>query len=143
MLTRIDHVGQAVRDLDAAIALHERLGMRLVHRETNAEQGVEEAMMAVGDSGSCVQLLAPLSDDSPVGKFLARSGEGVQQVAYGTDDVVAESARLREQGMTLLYDEPRAGTAGSKVNFIHPRSTGGVLVELVEAAPSADEGPTS
>ena len=140
MLTRIDHVGQAVRDLDAAIALHERLGMRLAHREVNVEQGVEEAMMAVGDSGSHVQLLAPLSDDSPVGRFLARHGEGVQQVAYGTDDVAAESARLREQGMTLLYDEPRTGTAGSKVNFIHPRSTGGVLVELVEAAPSDDEG---
>ena len=140
MLTRIDHVGQAVRDLDAAIALHERMGLRLAHRETNEEQGVEEAMMAVGDSGSYVQLLAPLSDDSPIGKFLARSGEGVQQVAYGVDDVAEVSRQLREQGMTLLYDEPKGGTAGSKVNFVHPKSTGGVLVELVQAAPGGLEG---
>jgi methylmalonyl-CoA/ethylmalonyl-CoA epimerase len=135
MLTGIDHVGLAVHDLDAAIAFYERVfGMRLVHREVNEEQGVREAMLAVGDSGSCVQLLAPLSDDSPIGRFLARNGEGIQQVAFGVDDIEAASDRLRAAGVRLLYDAPRRGTAGSRINFVHPKDAGGVLVELVEAA---------
>ncbi len=135
MLTRIDHVGLAVRDLDEAIAFYARaFGVHVVHEEVNEEQGVREAMLAVGDSGACIQLLAPLRPDSPIGKFLERSGEGIQQVAYGVDDIDAASAQLREQGVRLLYDEPRRGTAGSRVNFVHPKDAMGVLVELVEAA---------
>jgi methylmalonyl-CoA/ethylmalonyl-CoA epimerase len=135
MLTRIDHVGLAVHDLDAAIAFYETtFGMRVVHQEVNEEQGVREAMLAVGDSGSCIQLLAPLSPESTIAKFLDRHGEGIQQVAYGVDDIEATSAQLRSLGVRLLYDEPRRGTAGSRVNFVHPKDAGGVLVELVEAA---------
>jgi len=136
MLTRIDHVGLAVRDLEAAIAFYENtFGMRVVHQEVNEEQGVREAMLAVGDSGSCNQLLAPLTPDSTIAKFLDRSGEGIQQVAYGVDDIDAASAELRARGLRLLYDAPRRGTAGSRVNFVHPKDAGGVLVELVEAGP--------
>jgi methylmalonyl-CoA/ethylmalonyl-CoA epimerase len=136
MLTRIDHVGLAVHDLDAAIAFYENtFGLRVVHQETNEEQGVREAMLAVGDSGSCIQLLAPLTPDSTIAKFLDRSGEGIQQVAYGVDDIDAASAELRARGLRLLYDAPRRGTAGSRVNFVHPKDAGGVLIELVEAAP--------
>jgi methylmalonyl-CoA/ethylmalonyl-CoA epimerase len=132
----IDHVGIAVADLDAAIAMYEgAFGMRCVHTEVNEEQGVREAMLAVGDSGSYLQLLAPLSAESPIGKFLDRNGPGIQQMAYRVDSVDAVSEHLRAQGMRLLYDEPRAGTAGSRVNFVHPKSAGGVLVELVEPAP--------
>jgi methylmalonyl-CoA/ethylmalonyl-CoA epimerase len=141
LLTRIDHVGIAVRDLDAAIEFHTRVfGMRVVHQEVNEEQGVREAMLAVGDSGACIQLLAPLRADSPVGRFLERSGEGVQQVAYGVDDIESASAELRAAGLRLLYDAPKHGTAGSRVNFIHPKDAGGVLVELVEAAAAEDAG---
>jgi methylmalonyl-CoA/ethylmalonyl-CoA epimerase len=136
MLTRIDHVGLAVHDLEAAIAFYENtFGMRVVHQEVNEEQGVREAMLAVGDSGSCIQLLAPLTPDSTIAKFLDRSGEGIQQVAYGVDDIDAASAELRARGLRLLYDAPRRGTAGSRVNFVHPKDAGGVLVELVEARP--------
>ena len=135
MITKIDHVGIAVRDLDAAIAFYARMfGFRAIHTETNEEQGVREAMLAIADSGSCIQLLAPLRDDSPIGKFLEQRGEGIQQVAYTVTDIDAECARLRGQGVRLLYEEPRPGTAGSKINFIHPRDAGGVLVELVEPA---------
>ena len=137
MLTRIDHVGLAVHDLDASIAFYENtFGMRVVHQEVNEEQGVREAMLAVGDSGSCIQLLAPLTPDSTIAKFLDRSGEGIQQVAYGVDDIDAASAELRARGLRLLYDAPRRGTAGSRVNFVHPKDAGGVLVELVEAGPA-------
>jgi methylmalonyl-CoA/ethylmalonyl-CoA epimerase len=135
MLTRIDHVGMAVLDLDAAIAFYERIfDVRVVHQEVNEEQGVREAMLAVGDSGSCIQLLAPLDESSTIAKFLGRHGEGVQQVAFGVDDIDAVSAQLRERGVRLLYDDPKRGTAGSRVNFVHPKDAGGVLVELVEAA---------
>jgi len=135
-ITAIDHVGIAVADLDAAIELYtSAYGMTCVHTEVNEEQGVREAMMAVGDSGSFIQLLAPLSADSPIGKFLERSGPGIQQMAYRTDDVEALGDKLRGQGMRLLYDAPKTGTAGSKVNFVHPKSAGGVLVELVEPGP--------
>jgi len=136
MLTAIDHVGLAVRDLDQAIAFYRRtFDVQVVHEEVNEEQGVREAMLAVGSSGSCIQLLAPLRPDSPIGRFLDRSGEGVQQVAYRVEDVGAVSAVLRERGMRLLYDEPRRGTAGSLVNFVHPKDAMGVLVELVQPAP--------
>ena len=132
----IDHVGIAVADLDAAIAMYETsFGMRCVHTEVNEEQGVREAMLAVGDSGSYLQLLAPLSPDSTIGKFLDTHGPGMQQMAYRVSDLDAVSEHLRAQGMRLLYDEPRTGTAGSRVNFVHPKSAGGVLVELVEPAP--------
>jgi methylmalonyl-CoA/ethylmalonyl-CoA epimerase len=142
MLTRIDHVGVAVRDLEAAIALYENVfGVHVVHQEVNEEQGVREAMLAVGDSGSYIQLLAPLSDDSPIGKFLARHGEGIQQVAYGVADIDAASAELRAAGVRLLYDEPRRGTRGSRINFIHPKDAGGVLVELVESPQEGRAAP--
>ncbi|BCB82024.1 methylmalonyl-CoA epimerase [Phytohabitans flavus] len=134
-LLRIDHVGVAVADLDEAIDFYARVfGMRCVCRETNEQQGVEEAMLAVGPdpSGGQLQLLAPLSPTSTIAKFLERHGPGVQQVAYTVTDVEAASARLRERGMRLLYDEPLRGTGGSRINFVHPKDAGGILVELVE-----------
>jgi methylmalonyl-CoA/ethylmalonyl-CoA epimerase len=135
-ITAIDHVGIAVPDLDAAIEHYTTAyGMTLVHEEVNEEQGVREAMMAVGDSGSYLQLLSPLSSDTTIGKFLDKSGPGIQQMAYRVDSIDEVSEHLRAQGMKLLYDEPRTGTAGSRVNFVHPKSAGGVLVELVEPAP--------
>jgi methylmalonyl-CoA/ethylmalonyl-CoA epimerase len=135
LFTAIDHVGIAVRDLDEAIAFYrDTFGMELAHEEVNEEQGVREAMMAVGGSGSHVQLLAPLTPESTIAKFLERSGPGVQQVAYRVEDVEAVSAVLRERGLRLLYDEPRRGTSNSRVNFVHPKDAGGVLVELVQPA---------
>ena len=135
LFTHIDHVGIAVADLDAAIAFYRDIyGMICLHEEVNEEQGVREAMMAVGSSGSCIQLLAPLSPDSPIGKFLARSGPGIQQMAYRVEDIDAVCATLRERGVRLLYDVPKRGTSDSRVNFIHPKDAGGVLVELVEPA---------
>jgi methylmalonyl-CoA/ethylmalonyl-CoA epimerase len=136
-LRRLDHVGIAVPDLDAAIAYHQDVfGMRCVHQETNEEQGVREAMLAVGadDTGGSVQLLAPLRPDSPIATFLERRGPGVQQVAYAVADLDVTCARLRERGVRLLYDTPKRGTAGSRINFVHPKDAGGVLVELVEPA---------
>jgi methylmalonyl-CoA/ethylmalonyl-CoA epimerase len=142
MLTRIDHVGLAVHDLDEAIAFYARtFDVHVVHEEVNEEQGVREAMLDVGGSGSCIQLLAPLSPESPIARFLDRSGQGVQQVAYGVDDIDAVSDDLRGKGVRLLYDQARRGTAGSRVNFVHPKDAMGVLVELVEAAPDADGSP--
>ncbi len=135
-IQRIDHVGIAVPDLDAAIELYEKAyGMRCVHVEVNEEQGVREAMMEVGSSGSYVQLLSPLSPDTTIGKFLDKNGPGIQQMAYRVDSIDEVCDHLRSQGMRLLYDEPKTGTAGSRVNFIHPKSSGGVLVELVEPGP--------
>lgn len=137
LFTAIDHVGVAVPDLDEAIAFYtSTYGMRMLHEETNEEQGVREAMMAVGDSGSCIQLLAPLTPASTIAKFLDRSGPGIQQLAYRVTDLDAVSATLRERGLRLLYDVPRRGTNNSRVNFIHPRDAGGILVELVEPAAS-------
>lgn len=133
-LRRLDHVGVAVPDLDAAIEFYERVfGMRCVHRETNEEQGVREAML---DPGS-LQLLAPLRDDSPIARFLDRHGPGVQQIAYEVADLDTACARLRAQGLRLLYEHPKRGTAGSRINFIHPKDAGGILVELVEPAGTA------
>jgi methylmalonyl-CoA/ethylmalonyl-CoA epimerase len=138
----IDHAGVAVPDLDAAIELYSTaLGMTLVHQETNEEQGVREAMMSVGGdadpTGACIQLLAPLNDESTIAKFLDRSGPGLQQLALRVRDVEEVSAILRERGQRLLYDAPRRGTANSRVNFVHPKDAGGVLVELVEPAADA------
>ena len=138
----IDHVGVAVPDLDEAIAFYrDAFGMEVTHQEDNEDQGVREAMVAVGGSGSSIQLLAPLSDQSAIARFLERSGPGLQQVAYRVADIEQVSAVLRERGLRLLYDEPRRGTAGSRINFVHPKDAGGVLVELVEPAPSAAPDP--
>jgi len=136
-LLRIDHVGIAVPDLDRALDFYARtFGLRCVHQETNHEQGVREAMLAVGPDpdGPRVQLLAPASPESPIAKFLDRGGPGVQQLAYTVRDVEATGAALRARGVRLLYDTPRRGTAGSRINFVHPKDAGGVLVELVEPA---------
>jgi methylmalonyl-CoA/ethylmalonyl-CoA epimerase len=141
LFSAIDHVGIAVPDLDEAIAFYrDTFGMEVTHEETNEEQGVREAMVAVGDSGSCIQLLAPLYPESTIAKFLDRSGPGLQQLAYRVTDVDEVSAVLRERGVRLLYDAPRRGTAGSRINFVHPKDAGGVLVELVEPATGAARG---
>jgi methylmalonyl-CoA/ethylmalonyl-CoA epimerase len=140
LFTGIDHVGIAVPDLDAATAFYrDTFGMRVLHEETNTEQGVREAMVgftdpdeAPGAQPACVQLLAPLDESSTIAKFLDRSGPGLQQLAYRVDDIERVCATLRERGLRLLYDEPRRGTAGSRVNFVHPKDAGGVLVELVQ-----------
>lgn len=137
-LLRIDHVGIAVADLDAAIEFYGRVfGMACVHVEENTEQGVREAMLAVGPTadGGCVQLLAPLSAESTIAKFLDRNGPGIQQVAYTVADVEVAAAALRERGVRVLYETSRRGTAGSRVNFVHPKDAGGVLIELVQPAP--------
>ena len=137
LLVCIDHVGVAVPDLDEAIAFYsETFGMAVRHRETNAEQGVREAMLSVGDddAAACIQLLAPVDERSTIAKFLDRNGPGLQQLAYRVTDVEQVSAVLRERGLRLLYDEPRRGTADSPINFVHPKDAGGVLVELVEPA---------
>jgi methylmalonyl-CoA/ethylmalonyl-CoA epimerase len=137
----IDHVGVAVPDLDEAIAFYaDAFGMRVQHQETNEDQGVREAMVAVGDSGTCVQLLAPIDETSTIARFLDRSGPGLQQLAYRVTDIEQVSAVLRRRGLRLLYDEPRPGTAGSRVNFVHPKDAGGVLVELVEPAVHTSSG---
>jgi methylmalonyl-CoA/ethylmalonyl-CoA epimerase len=135
LFTKIDHVGIAVADLDEAIAFYrDTFGIASVHEEVNEEQGVREAMLAVGDGSTRIQLLAPLSPSSTIAKFLDRNGPGVQQVAYTVEDIEAVSATLRERGMRLLYDQPRRGTSDSRVNFVHPKDAGGVLVELVQPA---------
>ena len=133
LFTAIDHVGVAVSDLDQAIAYYQDVfGMPLVHEESNPDQGVREAMMGVGNSGGCVQLLAPLSDESPIAKCLDRNGPGLQQVAYRVDDIDDVSETLRSRGVRLLYGEARPGTDGARINFVHPKDAGGVLVEIVE-----------
>ncbi len=133
----LDHVGIAVPDLDAAIEWYaQTLGLEATHTETNEEQGVREAMLhAPGDaSGAAVQLLAPLHESSTIAKFIDRNGPGLQQVAYRVTDVEDTAAKLREKGVRLLYDAARRGTADSRVNFVHPKDAGGVLVELVQPA---------
>ncbi|MEP6666568.1 MAG: methylmalonyl-CoA epimerase [Nocardioidaceae bacterium] len=135
LITAIDHVGIAVRDLDEAIAFYaENFGFSVVREEVNEDQGVREAMLAVGESGSCLQLLAPLAPDSVLTRFLDRSGPGIQQLAYRVTSIDDAMAAVAAQGMRLLYDAPHQGTAGSRINFIHPKDAGGVLVELVEPA---------
>jgi methylmalonyl-CoA/ethylmalonyl-CoA epimerase len=138
-VTAVDHVGVAVPDLDEAIAFYrDTLGFELTHTETNEPQGVREAMMrAPGDGGAgpAVQLLAPLSPDSAVGKFIDRKGPGLQQFAVRVTDIDAAAEVLRAKGLRVLYDEARPGTANSRTNFVHPKDAGGVLIELVEPAP--------
>jgi methylmalonyl-CoA/ethylmalonyl-CoA epimerase len=138
LVTAIDHVGIAVPDLDAAIAwYHDHLGMIVVHEEINPEQGVREAMLAVRGApvGSAqIQLMAPLDDTCTIAKFLDKRGPGIQQIAARVSDLDTLSERLRAQGVRLLYDVPRRGTSNSRINFIHPKDAGGVLVELVEPA---------
>jgi methylmalonyl-CoA epimerase len=133
MLSAIDHIGIAVDDLEAAIARYrDELGMPLVHRETVADQGVEAVLLDVGDSH--VELLAPLSPDTAVGKFLTRRGGGLHHVAYRVESVSDTLTALAEQGMRLIDQTPRTGIRGSRVAFIHPSSTGGVLTEIVQPA---------
>ena len=136
LVTAVDHVGIAVPDLDAAIAwYHDYLGMILVHEEINEDQGIREAMLSVRGApvGSAqVQLMAPLDESSVIAKFLGKRGPGIQQLAYRVSDLETLTERLRDQGIRLLYDRPRRGTANSRINFIHPRDAGGVLIELVE-----------
>ncbi len=140
LVTAIDHVGIAVPDLEAAKKwYHDHLGMIVLHEEVNEEQGVIEAMLSVRGApvGSAqIQLLAPLNESSTIAKFIDNRGPGLQQLAYRTSDIDALSERLREQGVRLLYDAPRRGTADSRINFVHPKDAGGVLIELVE--PAAD-----
>jgi methylmalonyl-CoA/ethylmalonyl-CoA epimerase len=133
--SKVDHVGIAVPDLDAAIAFYrETFGIVSVHEEVNEDQGVREAMLAVGDGATRIQLLAPLTADSVIAKFIDRNGPGLQQVAFTVDDVEAVADMLRAQGIRVLYETARGGTAGSRVNFVHPKDAGGVLIELVEPA---------
>ena len=138
LVTAIDHVGIAVPDLDAAIAwYHDHLGMIVVHEEINAEQGVREAMLSVRGAprdSAQIQLMAPLNDTCTIAKFIDKRGPGIQQLAYRVSDIDALSDRLRAHGVRLLYDAPRRGTANSRINFVHPKDAGGVLVELVEPA---------
>ena len=132
MFGRIDHIGVAVDDLDEAIALYGQLGMPVQHRETVEEQGVEAVLLGVGQSH--VELLRPLGPDTAVGRFLERSGPGLHHVAYGTDDIQSALDDVRSAGLQLIDEQPRIGIRGSRVAFLHPKSTGGVLTELVEAA---------
>jgi methylmalonyl-CoA/ethylmalonyl-CoA epimerase len=138
LVTAIDHVGIAVPDLDAAIAWYsEHLGMVSTHEEVNEDQGVREAMLSFPGTSSdaaALQLLAPLNEESTIAKFIGRNGPGLQQLAYRVTDVDEISSELRARGVRLLYDAPRRGTADSRINFIHPKDAGGVLVELVEPA---------
>ena len=136
----VAHVGYAVPNLDDAIKFHtEVLGWRVLHRETNQEQGVEEAMIGTGDQlaeNAQVQLLAPLNEQSTIAKWIERNGGkgGIQQVAYRVADLDKVSEVLRERGVRLLYDAPKRGTGGSRINFAHPKDVGGILLELVEPA---------
>ena len=133
MLSTIDHVGVAVEDIEAAVALYrDTLGMPLVHRETVTEQGVEAALLDVGDGH--IELLAPLGPDTPVGKFLSKRGPGLHHVAYRVPDADGALNQLAAAGMRLIDETPRIGIRGSRVAFLHPASTGGVLTEIVEPA---------
>ena len=133
MFARIDHIGVAVEDLDASIALYETtFGMKLVHRETVTEQGVEAVLLDVGENH--VELLAPLGPDTPVGKFLAKKGPGLHHVAYQTDDIESALASLKEAGTRLIDESPRTGIRNSRVAFLHPGASGSVLTEIVQPA---------
>jgi methylmalonyl-CoA epimerase len=133
VLGRIDHVGVAVQDMDAALTLYrDTLGLPLAHRETVEEQGVDAALLDVGESH--VELLAPLGPETPVGRYLARQGPGLHHVAYAVDDIDAELGRLRDAGLRLIDESPRVGIRDSRVAFVHPGAVGGVLTELVQPA---------
>ncbi|WP_150244975.1 methylmalonyl-CoA epimerase [Nocardiopsis quinghaiensis] len=137
-LTRLDHVGIACRDLDASIAFYRSTyGFEVAHEEVNEEQGVREAMLRINgtdDGGATyLQLLEPVREDSPVAKFLERNGEGVHHIAFGTADVAGSATGVGEHGVRVLDSRPRAGTAGSRIVFLHPKDCGGVLTELVQS----------
>ncbi|HKF83493.1 MAG TPA: methylmalonyl-CoA epimerase [Solirubrobacterales bacterium] len=133
MFGRIDHIGVAVEDIDAALALYEEgFEMKLAHRETVESQGVEAVLLDVGEGH--VELLAPLGSDTPVGKYMAKNGPGLHHVAYAVDDVDAALKGIAAAGIQLIDSEPRVGIRDSRVAFLHPRSTGGVLTEIVEPA---------
>ncbi|MEI7716813.1 MAG: methylmalonyl-CoA epimerase [Mycobacterium sp.] len=136
LVTAVDHVGIAVPDLDAAIAwYHDHLGMILVHEEVNDDQGIREAMLAARGAPagtSQIQLMAPIDGSSTIAKFIDKRGPGIQQLAVRTADLDGLSEHLRSQGVRLVYEAPRRGTANSRINFIHPKDAGGVLIELVE-----------
>jgi len=138
LLTRIDHVGIAVRNLDESVSFYEAaFGLTVAGRETNEAQGVREAMLHVAESGagsSYVQLLEPLAADTPVGKFLDSRGEGVHHIGYGVVDVAVALEQLRADGIRLVDERPRHGSLGASIAFLHPKSVGGVLTELVQAA---------
>jgi methylmalonyl-CoA/ethylmalonyl-CoA epimerase len=136
MFDRIDHVGVAVSNLDAATALYEgTLGMPMAHRERVESQGVEAALLDIGDGH--VELLQPLGADTAVGKFIERRGEGLHHVAYAVDDIEATLERLRGAGLELIDEQPRVGIRGSRVAFVHPKATGSVLTEIVEPGEEA------
>jgi methylmalonyl-CoA/ethylmalonyl-CoA epimerase len=133
MFARVDHIGVAVEDLDASIALHEQTyAMTLVHREVIEEQGVEAVLLDVGENH--VELLRPLAPATPVGRFLERRGAGLHHVAYQVDDIEAALATLRDRGVRLIDEAPRTGIRKSRVAFLHPSASGGVLTEIVEPA---------
>jgi methylmalonyl-CoA epimerase len=130
---RIDHIGVAVEDIDAALELYrDSFGMELAHRETVELQGVEAVLLDVGDGH--VELLAPLGPDTPVGKFMAKNGAGLHHVAYAVDDIDAALEKLSAAGLRLIDSKPRVGIRDSRVAFLHPKATGGVLTEIVEPA---------
>lgn len=133
MFGEIDHIGVAVEDLDEAVALYkDRLGMREQHRETVEEQGVHAVLLEIGVSH--VELIAPIGPEGAVARFLERNGPGLHHVAYRTDDIDAELERLKAAGMRMIDERPRIGIQGSRVAFAHPKSTGGVLTEIVQPA---------
>ena len=141
VLTRIDHVGIACRDLASAVAFYEStFGLIVASREENSEQGVREALLRVADApagASYVQLLEPLGPDTPVGRFLARHGEGVHHIGYGVTDIEAALASIGAAGVRLIDARPRHGSMGASIAFLHPKDVGGVLTELVQAPQSA------
>jgi methylmalonyl-CoA/ethylmalonyl-CoA epimerase len=143
-LLGLDHVGIAVPDLEDAIGFYrDLLGLQVVHREDNLEQQVAEVMLKSGDAGPTgnqLQLLMPMAENSVLNRFLLRRGPGLHHVAYAVSDVRSASSILRQRGVRVLYDAPRVGTRGSQINFVHPKDTGGVLLELVEWAAADPHG---
>ncbi|WP_328583551.1 methylmalonyl-CoA epimerase [Streptomyces sp. NBC_00370] len=140
MLTRIDHIGIACYDLEATVEFYRSTyGFEVFHTETNEEQGVKEAMLKINETSdggaSYLQLLEPIREDSAVGKWLAKNGEGVHHLAFGTEDVDSDSQAIRDKGVRVLYDQPRTGTMGSRITFLHPKDCHGVLTELVTSVP--------
>ena len=137
MFTRIDHIGVAVEQIEPTLELYrDRFELQLAHREVVQQQGVEAVLLDVGENH--VELLAPLGPDTPVGRFLAKNGPGLHHVAYQVTDIDATLEQLRQAGLELIDEQPRAGIRGSRVAFMHPRATAGVLTEIVEPAASED-----
>jgi methylmalonyl-CoA/ethylmalonyl-CoA epimerase len=148
MLTRIDHIGIACFDLDKTVEFYRATyGFEVFHSEVNEEQGVREAMLKINETSDggicCLQLLEPVREDSTVAKWLAKNGEGVHHIAFGTADVDTESAEIRQKGVRVLYDEPRRGSMGSRITFLHPKDCHGVLTELVTSAGRSSGGSSS